>query len=144
MDGNLVPGGPVTTFLKIADNRPEDFRSKLKEWNPGAIALFLAEFAYQETHDSTLYAAVETVLHGNDEHSNDEHSNDEHSNDEQSKYSYSSVEHGHCDNDKGDLGEVQHSPGKARDDRRQRGREHALSLPATACGLASCILRSLR
>jgi hypothetical protein len=98
MDSELVPGGPVEAFLQIAGNRPEDFRTKLKEWNPGAIALFLAEFAYQDKHDSKLYAAVETVLH-----------DDEHSDGEPSSSSHSSVEHDYHDHGKRHLTDVQRS-----------------------------------
>jgi hypothetical protein len=62
MEGALVAGGPIDDFLKMTGKGQADFERELANWNPGAIALFLAEFRFQEAHDSTLMAAVEPVL----------------------------------------------------------------------------------
>ena len=60
MDGELVPGGPTDAFLRVTGKPKSDFQAQLANWNAGAIALFLAEFTYQESHDASLSAAVET------------------------------------------------------------------------------------
>jgi hypothetical protein len=61
--GEFVPGGPTDAFLKVTGKPKPEFQAQLANWNAGAIALFLAEFAYQESHDTSLSAAVETALH---------------------------------------------------------------------------------
>ena len=58
----ITPGGPIETFLKLTGKSQADFERELGGWNPGAVALFLAEFHYQDAHDSTLVDIVEPVL----------------------------------------------------------------------------------
>jgi hypothetical protein len=59
MDSGLIPGGPIDVFLKLTGKTKAEYEKELAGWNQGAIALFLAEFHYEEEHDVAVNEAVD-------------------------------------------------------------------------------------
>jgi hypothetical protein len=57
-----VLGGPLEAFFEVTGKNQADFENQLKAWSDGAIALFLAEFAYRESHDTALNETVDEVV----------------------------------------------------------------------------------
>jgi len=87
----------LNAFLKVTGKPKSDFQAQLANWNAGAIAMFLAEFAYQESHDTSLSAAVETAIH------------DDNNNVADIDLSKFDAEIGKADSGKIDMGRVQRS-----------------------------------
>jgi hypothetical protein len=54
-----VPVGPKQYFFDLTGNDEAKFRQRLKAWDPGAIALFLADCQFKRQHPESVQTGEE-------------------------------------------------------------------------------------